>query len=361
MKKWLFIALIGTLSACKKEEPFVLPEIEEQPILCQQSSCWDTSIYACRDSIYINLFTRSIGWTGGDATYSVDLKNGKTLWMFGDSFIDQVSEDRTRPSLNLINNSLVLQDGDQMTTYHGGTSINPEAYVKPPESGDWYWPGDGTVTNGKLYLFMHGFRNEGGGMWDFFRTSIDLLTINIETMEVEENNRLFADPSISWGAVIMEDLDYTYVYGVKAVNSVKYLYIARTNEDLTDSWEYYDGSNWTSEAANATPIFDEVSEQFSVWIDGGEYYFLSQHNLFGSDISIYYLDSPTGPFDDSKVVYCTPETEGDIFTYNAFAHDHIYEDSLLISYNINSFDFNDLLESADNYRPYFARIGNWRK
>jgi hypothetical protein len=353
--------LLGVLVSCKDDDHFVLPDIEEIPIICEQSTCWDNSVYVCRDSLYIDLFTRSTGWTGGDATYSVDLKNGKTLWMFGDSFIDQVGPDRTRPSFRLINNVFVIQDGAELITHHQGTSVKPKAFATPPEEGDWYWPGDGTVANGKLYVFMHGFGTGGGGMWDFFRTSVDLLTVNIETLEIESNVRLFIDPTISWGAAIMEDDDFTYVYGVKSVNPNKYLYIARTSADLMEAWQYYDGSRWVSDAAQAAQIFDGVSEQFSVWKDGATYYFLTQHNVFGKEISIYNSSLPQGAFGDKKVVYCTPETEGDIFTYNAFAHDHVYTDSLLISYNVNSFELNDLLENADNYRPYFVKVGGWRK
>ena len=363
MKRRLVIATLILIGCSKDDEPIAPSEPieEEMAIQCEQSSCWDASIYACRDATYIELFTRSSGWTGGDATYSVDLENGKTLWMFGDSFIDQVSEDGSRPSFRLIRNAMVLQDGDEMITYHSGTSVNPSAYAKPPEENDWYWPGDGTVVNGKLYLFMHGFGTGGGGMWDFFRTSIDLLAIDIETMEIENNQRLFDDPMISWGAAILEDDDYTYVYGVKAINLDKYLYVSRTNADLTDPWEYYDGADWVTDASQASQIFDGVSEQFSVWKDGGSYYFLTQHHVLGREIYIYNAEEPQGSFEEGKTLYCTPETGGNIFTYNAFAHPHVYSDSLLVSYNINSFDFNDLLESADNYRPYFVRVGNWRK
>lgn len=353
----LLIACVG----CEIEEPFTLPDLEEIPVVCEQSVCWDNSVYVCRDSTYIDFFTRDKDWTGGDATYSVDLKNGKTLWMFGDSFIDQVAEDRTRPSFKLINNALVLQNGDEFTTFQGGTNVQPRAFAEPPEEGQWYWPGDGTIANGKLYMFMHGFGTGGGGAWDFFRTSIDLLALNIETLEIESNVRLFEDPNISWGAAILEDAEYTYVYGVRAPNPEKFLYVARTNDDLSQAWEYFDGTEWSLDETNTASIFEGVSEQFSIWKEDGTYYFLTQHNVFGNEISIYNSSLPEGAFSNGKVVYCTPETGGDIFTYNAFAHDHIYSDSLLVSYNINSFDFNDLLESADNYRPYFVKIGGWRK
>ena len=136
--KYFVLAASLAVTACQKDEadPVVDPE-EPEEITCEQSTCWDASLYACRDSVYIKLFTRNKGWTGGDATYSVDLMNGKTLWMFGDSFIDQVSEDRSRPTFRLINNSLVLQEGSKMTTFHGGTAANPQAFANHlrPEIG----------------------------------------------------------------------------------------------------------------------------------------------------------------------------------------------------------------------------------
>jgi hypothetical protein len=307
------------------------------------------------------MFTRSRGWTGADATYSVDLKNGKTLWMFGDTFIDQVSEDRSRPSFRLINNSLVLQSETEFTTFHGGTTVNPTAFVKPPEAGDWYWPGDATVANGKIYLFMHGFGTGGGGMWDFYRTSIDLLTLNLNTLAIESNVRLFDDPAISWGAAILEDDAYTYVYGVRSNDAGKMLYVARTNDDLTDTWEYFTGTEWSEDPLAAEVIVEDVSEQFSVFKDGSVYYLLTQHNIFGKEIYLYTATAPEGVFGEKRVVYCTPETGGNIFTYNAFAHPQLSQDSLVVSYNVNSFDYTDILKNADNYRPYFVRIGGWRK
>lgn len=344
----------------EKDKKIIRFDEEIEPYACEQSTCWDSSVYTCRDANYNDLFTRSTGWTGGDATYSVSLNDGRTIWLFGDTFIDQVLEDRTRPSFNLINNSLVLQDGMVLTTYHGGSSGSPESYAKPPKDGHWYWPGDGISTNDKIYLFMHGFANDDGGAWDFYRTSIDLLEIDTETFSITKNTRLFDNPEISWGAAIMENSDYIYVYGVKSSDAGKHLYVARTNADLSQIWEYFDGDQWTTDVGDAAAIFEDVSEQFTVWKDSGTYYLLTQNNFFGADIWLYASDSPV-EFNKGKVVYCTPETGGDIYTYNAFAHTQVYEDSLLVSYNVNSFDINDLLDNVDHYRPFFVRIGNWKE
>lgn len=360
--KYILLAAALLMMACSRDENDpVVPPGKPEEIACEQSACWDTGVYVCRDSTYIDLFTRSKGWTGGDATYSVDLKNGRTLWMFGDSFIDQVSEDRSRPTFRLINNALVLQEGSKMTTFHGGTAANPQAFAKPPEEGEWYWPGDATVANGKLYLFMHGFGTGGGGAWDFFRTSVDLLILNPETLAIEGQERIFDDPVISWGAALLEDDAFTYVYGVESNDAGKKLFVARTSADLSATWEYFTGAGWATNPAEAASIFNWISEQFSVFKDQDIYYLLTQDNLFGKEIYLYTASAPEGSFEDKRVAYCTPETGGDIFTYNAFAHPHVYGDSLLVSYNVNSFDYTDILESADNYRPYFVRLGGWRK
>ncbi len=363
MKRLVPFGLLFIIWNCSDDDPNELiidPPVEDS-LFCEQSLCWDAQFYVCRDEYYIDLFTRESGWTGGDATYSVALDGNRRVWLFGDTFIDQVAPDRSRPTFRLINNSIVLQEGETMTTFHGGSASNPQAFAQPPEAGHWYWPGDGTYVNGLLYQFMHGFANDTGGAWDFYRTSVDLLTIDPTTMTTLSSERIVDDAQISWGASIFEEDDYTYIYGVLADGFYKYLYVSRTNEDLTDPWQYYDGIDWVEERVAAESIMEGVSEQFSVFKKDGTYYLLTQHNLFGSEIYLYTASGPQGPFENQRTIYCTPETDEDIFTYNAFAHLEVYEDTLLVSYNINSFDFNDLYESADNYRPYFIKISNWQQ
>ena len=356
---FLAIVLLGcsgsNTSIPEEEDPIVIT-----PILCDQSTCWNNDFYVCRYTYLNDLFTRTTGWTGGDATYSVKLPNGKQLWMFGDTFIDQVSENGTRPSFRLINNSLVLQDGDELTTYHGGTAVNPTSFVQPTEPNRWYWPGDATFANDTLYLFMQGFGNDTGGAWDFYRTSIDLLKMNPETLEIYINQRILKNPEITFGSAILEDSDYTYLYGVKGIGTDKFMHVVRTDASLNTNWEYYDGTAWTTDISKSVSLFHNVSEQFSVFKDNGTYYLLTQHHIFGNEIKLYKSNSPVGPWDTGKVIYCTPETGGNIFTYNAFAHPQIQQDSLVISYNINSFDYSDLLKDTNNYRPYFIKVGNWR-
>ena len=206
---------------------------------------------------------------------------------------------------------------------------------------------------------MQGFGNDTGNAWDFYRTSIDLLKMNPETLEIYNNQRIFNTPEITFGSAILEDTNYTYLYGVKKIGFYKHLHVARTDNTLNTKWEYFNGENWSTDIAESVSIFHNVSEQFSVFKDNNTYYLLTQDYALGSEIKLFKSDTQTGPWGEGKVIYCTPETDGNIFTYNAFAHHDIQQDSLVISYNVNSFDFIDL-KDVNNYRPYFIKVGNWR-
>lgn len=361
-KSWnLTVILVGVgLIACSEATtPLPEPEPEPESEVCEQSECWDSQYYVCRDQRYNQFFTRTFEWTGGDATYSVELPNDKRLWMFGDTFIDQVNSDGSRPSFRLINNSMVIEEGDDFSTYYSGSRSNPESFASPVEENWWYWPADGTVAEDTLYLFMHGFGNDTGGAWDFYRTSVDLVKLDPNTLIEYENVRLFDVPVISWGAAILEEENFTYVYGVKSEFFSKKAYVARTNATLNQEWEYYTGHSWSTLETDASPIFSSVSEQFSVFKKNDRYYMLTQNSAFGYEIYLYDLSSPYSIPSNKKTIYCTPESGGDIFTYNALAHPSIHPDSLMISYNINSFDYTDLLDDVNNYRPYFVRVGSW--
>ncbi|MEE4608513.1 MAG: DUF5005 domain-containing protein, partial [Desulfobacteraceae bacterium] len=54
---------------------------------------------AAPDPFFNRLFARTGGgWTGGDGTLSVPLGDGRTLWLFGDSFLGKVNPDGSRPA-----------------------------------------------------------------------------------------------------------------------------------------------------------------------------------------------------------------------------------------------------------------------
>ena len=114
---------------------------------------------AVPDVAFNQLFTRfGNGWTGGDGTLSMGLPDGRTLWLFGDTFLGHVRTDNSRPlDSPLIRNCLVIQDGEKFVSRHGGTIRDPVAFLVPEDPDTWYWPGDRTVWGNHAWIFSIGF------------------------------------------------------------------------------------------------------------------------------------------------------------------------------------------------------------
>ncbi len=332
-------------------------------LLSDPAACWAPALTVYEDCHYNLLFTRyGNGWTGADATYSIALPEGRILWLFGDTFLGKVNADRSRSNAPFVRNTAVMQVGDELTTYYQGPADNPSAFVSPANPNEWYWPLDGTVHNGQLQLMLGRLGSTGtGGMWDFGYVGFDLAIYSLPDLQLLSLTHVIDDPEISYGSCVLEDENHLYIYGISTQFLSKKAHIARVaNGDLTGTWEFYNGSAWVSQASNYA-IADGVSDQFSVISDGEKYYLITHEIIFGEEIFIMESNSPTGPWTNKRTLYCTPEAGGNIFTYNAFAHPELAENGeLRISYNINSFEFADLFENADLYRPRFIRVDNWR-
>lgn len=320
--------------------------------------CWEAPISVTKAVDFNQLFTRFSGWTGGDATYSIPLPDGRTLWLFGDSFIGTVNANRTRAGGGFVRNAFVVQDGTNLTTLTGGVS----AYMVPADAGWWYWPGHGLAHGDTLQVMLFGFKSTGGGAWDFAYASLDVATFHLPDFTLLSIERKKTDPETNYGACILEDGAYTYLYGSEKQGLSKFLHVARVKgHNLNSPWEYFNGTDWTSDPAASARVFANVSDEFSVFKHNNRYYLLTQHHILGGEIYLYDSDSPVIGFDHKRTVYCTPQThEGNLFTYNAFAHTEFSGNGeLLVSYNVNSSVFGDLFSNADNYRPFFVRVKGW--
>lgn len=329
----------------------------------RNSNCWSDEFTIYEDCHYNLLFTRyGNGWTGSDATYSLALPDGRIMWMFGDTFLGTVTAGRTRSEAPFIRNSVIVQTGDRMETFHGGTSNAPRAFIQPDLTQNWYWPLDATIYEGKIQWLLGELGSSGsGGAWDFAYRGFDLAILDVVTLEVQTRYRKVDLPDISYGSCLLEDDQYTYIYGIKTKGLSKTAHLARApGGDLERPWTYYDGSRWVENPSHFV-IANHVSDQFSVLKEGSTYYLITHEPYFSRRIQIMQAPAPEGPWTNRRTLYCTPENTDQIFTYNSFVHPELAENGeLRISYNINSFNFNDLFNNADLYRPKFIRVDHWQ-
>lgn len=356
----LAVLMLVFFSACRKD----LQQAEHLAAAEQNSA---KTITAVPDPYFDSLFTRyGGGWTGGDVGYSHLLPDGRVMWLWGDSFLDTVYPNRRRPVVPFIHNSITItDDAGNFTTFHGGSEKNPKAFF-PSKDPKIYWTNSAFLSKDKKYAYIlmaNIFNTNEGGIFGFKFRGSSVGLIELSTMTKIGVKDFSMDSIIDWTATTLEEENYVYIYGAESTKYTKFAHVCRTSvNNPMKKIEYFDGTNWTTDAKKSSRLLKGVSEQFSVFNYQNKYYLLTQEGfIFSPDIYLYDAASPVGPFTNKRKVYTTPQTGGNIITYNAVAHpQYIKDGQLLISYSVNSTDGRDLYKNADNYRPYFVRLSGWQ-
>lgn len=308
------------------------------------------------------------GFTGSDATYSVALPDGRTVWIFGDTFIGTVTPEMTREKTDpmYIRNCFVLQDGDQMNTLHQGRPeefksmmIPDEVNADSTERDIWYWPGDAFVKDDVMSVFVSKFHQADTGMWGFKFLETELVQYSLP--EIKEINKIkipqTKESAIHFGHAVYEGDDYLYIYGLGGGKP----HVARASYDnIASDWEFFDGQSWSSNQEDSKPMADvSGSEQFSVINLKDKYVLVTQLGDLSDEVVSLVGDTPYGPWSNQKLLFKTPvPIKGlELFTYNAIVHPQFtFNEELLISYNTNSMRLEDHFENAAIYRPRFMRV-----
>lgn len=341
-------------------------------VSCKPNS-YDTSDKADRtvkiDTVFnAQFFPKGDAFTGGDGTYSVLLPDGRSLWIFGDSFIGRVTPDlkRVKTDPQYIRNCFVIVQHDSLVTLQQGRPQEFRSMMIPPEvtSGKfsehdfWYWPGDGFIENGNLNVFASKFfQKKGTDMWAFEFQGTELIEFSLPDFNVLRIDRFPELDSVHYGHAVLETEDYTYIYGLKKM----YPYVARAKKGhVRNAWQFYSGNEWVADATQAEPMIRfSGSEQFSVFEWKGTYVMVMQAGDLSRNIYSFTSTQPYGPWENQQLLYETPLPKGcdACWTYNALAHPQFTEDDLLlISYNTNSMEMEDHYNNATIYRPRFIRV-----
>lgn len=317
-------------------------------------------------------------WTGADSAYSVPLSDGRTAWLYSDTFLGAVNADHSRPADSpFIHNSIIIEsrahrrggadDHGQLTTHTAGTPSAPRSLVSvagADEDKRWYWFGDGTVEGDRLRVLLIEFVKTGDGPFDFSFVGTAVASFSLPDLRLDDKIHPLPDSEISWASAILESGPYTYIYGVEDLHATKYAHLARVRRGgLVDrTWQYFDGRGWSRRRSDSARIITGVANEFSVQRLGAGYGLVTSdaREELSADILLYRGPTPMGPFTDPILLYRTPETSGNIYTYNAKSHPRMGSSrELAISYNVNSLDTDDVYADVDNYRPRYlrARLG----
>ena len=156
---------------------------------------------------------------------------------------------------------------------------------------------------------------------------------------------------------------YIYVYGVRGGN--KELLVARVKDSLFEDfaqWRYWDGMGWNTDMNASAALTDNISNEMSVsFMPDGRVIAAYQPKSSGTSAVVVAAGAtPWGPFQPAKKIWETPESYDDLdfYTYNAKGHPNLSKPGeLLISYNVNSFDFlDDIVKHPYHLRPRFISV-----
>jgi hypothetical protein len=356
---------------------------------------------ACASAAY---FPCTQGWLGGDGAYSVPLGNGTSLWIFGDTYVGTSNATSRTQSNGFVHNSIAITtcSGQSCTFQYYWTGMNTSSqgpvFSVPGSATDWFWPMDGFVYNGTLYLALMQMHSTGsGGAFGFAYSGAQMASITNFTADpsqwsisyqvlntggtavpgasivVNQGPNGNPDPTDPGGA------NYAYFFTViPNVNSSTppYMALLRLPLDQLNSatrpgntnWEYFTtGSTWSSwsdtdtslpgdNAAVINPGATEMTVRYhsstNQWIavypvglDGTAFYALS-----------FSMAANWGP---SEALYSYPEMQpsNPNYTPNVFcyaAKEHVELESagqLLFTYACNSTQESDIINNMNLYRP----------
>jgi hypothetical protein len=310
------------------------------------------------------------GWCAADATISLLLPDGKTLWLFGDTFIGEKNgEFGINPAKSrMINNAAIIEDGNVLTAHYGGTFENPSSFI-PGVGQDFFWPEHAIVENDTLKVFAVRIKYKDNGTPGFnfevgttYKASYKYPDIeHIETVKFKS----VTDTAMRFGACVIKSGDHTYIFGVKDTTSggltYPLPYLARVSESIEEPWQFYaDSETWSYDCNDARPVGDRpMSESFYVFEKNGKFYLIMHEIWLVGELFILEADNITGPWNrslsggiENRFAVIKPHT-GNI-SYNLFAHPQFQNNGkILISFNVNTTNFNSIYQDTRNYRARF--------
>ncbi len=288
-------------------------------------------------------FRNAIGPVRGhDEPRPLPLGDGRVLWILQDSFIDYGGRASTFSSMPYVNNTALMQQGSCFTMLQGGTVARPAAFElgdAPVNFDRFFWPGGGTVSDGKIYIFWIEVRRDPAvGAFDGLSAHPVATWIGTyDAISLERLDFQHAPKSTMpvYGYGVADDGEWTYLFGNSDLqnlaldggysngpHSATKMYLARVPRGrVFDQPRYWNGTGWSARADDAAPISQRFfTENLMVPVRlGGQWVSATKVDGFtGSTLTLDVADDPWGPWRTVRTVAANGVcSNGNTVTYHA--------------------------------------------
>ncbi|WP_457268997.1 DUF4185 domain-containing protein [Pedobacter sp. UYEF25] len=348
------------------------------------------------------LFKRSSGWFGADGIFAVPV-NGidkqnktpvKTMLIFSDTMLGEISKGKLQPGFQMIHNSIAYLNGreplKETISFYWKTNEKDQPFsvfepkTKNTKSCEYLWLGDAFVNkdlNNATFIFAYRIKTINESAFGFAEVGNVLIKIPAGSkppfVDQKQMDTPFFIPAqngkdeVTFGGSIFVNTanagaskpdGYVYVYGVKGKEKKVVVARVRPKEfEQFGTWRFWDGIKWSNNINKVAGIADQASNELSVSeLPDGRYVMVFMEGIFTNKVGLRVGKTPIGPFGSVINVWDAEDAIEDknFFTYNAKAHPALSKPGeLLISYNVNSFDFShDLKKYPNLYRPRFIKL-----
>lgn len=309
---------------------------------------------------------RTDGWLAGDLPASVDLRDGRVLWLFGDTWIGtRNQEGGFAPGVELWHNSALVQTGGCADLVNAGGT----GWLTIPGTDDFWWPSGGFVPGGThgqaVDVFVTRMRRTGPGVFDFVPVGADVVELRRADLAVVGVRALPFQDRL-WAASVVADGRWLYLFGRDyAAGPSTYLARARAG-DLFGRWQFWTGRRWSRDPAQVKPVltYAPFNNASMARLRDGRWLAIAKDREFdGTAVIGWTARRPQGPWRATGPLVAAP-TSGRAaeFTYLAVPHAQItlrHGRRLLVSWNVNTRDASlDVLSdpAVTGYGPRFAVI-----
>jgi len=328
------------------------------------------------DEQFTAFFQRTNGWTAGDGAISIPLSDGRVLWLFGDSHLDDIDpKTGTMPCLFQTRNAGLLQqtnDFRNAQTLVGKKPGSRSWFKNSTNNDEWFWPVCGFQSGDIVYVYLSALRKTPqGGMWGFKSAGHDFWAkINFPEFDRISYSELPSFNGITFGNGFVKEGDTIYAFGGKQNGIAADVFVARFMATTPDqAWKFWNGKDWELNVTNVAPIAHGASTSLHVCKVNGKYLLTSSAFSVacdqGKDSFVSASSSATGPFGSRQRIYTIPDLyQGHMpFFYFPILHPEFINANgeILATYSINGYQpcISACINGRaipDHYRPKAFRV-----